>query len=107
MKIKCYSVCFESLISITDKAYKVTCFDGTEAIIPKSRFFGQDTEKQRAEYYWVSAYILEDRKLQYSDKKVAWFESETKEMLPTYTVEHHTPEKIQPIENNIINELKK
>lgn len=42
MKTKCYSVRLASLVSISDKAYKATAFDGSTAIIPKSQEFGQD-----------------------------------------------------------------
>lgn len=75
MKTKCYSVRLSSLVSISDKAYKATAFDGSEAILPKSMVFGQDYEVQKSEAYWIAAFILEKEecKLQYSDKKVKWF----------------------------------
>lgn len=74
-KTKCYSVRLESLISISDKAYKARAFDGSETIIPKSMIFGQDYEVQKSEAMWIAAFILEkeDCKLQFSDKKVKWF----------------------------------
>ncbi|MBP1637254.1 MAG: hypothetical protein H6Q18_43 [Bacteroidetes bacterium] len=74
-KIKCYSVRLESLISISDKAYKATAFDGSEAVIPKSMMFGEDFEVQKSDAYWIAAFILEkeDCKLQFSTKKVKWF----------------------------------
>ena len=74
-KIKCYSVRLESLVSISDKAYKATAFDGSTAIIPKSMVFGHDYEVQKSEAAWIAAFILEkeDCQLQYSDKKVKWF----------------------------------
>lgn len=74
-KIKCYSVRLQSLVSITDKAYKATAFDGSEAILPKSMVFGPDYEVQKSEAYLIAAFILEkeDCKLQYSNKKVKWF----------------------------------
>ena len=75
MKIKCYSVRLESLVSISDRACKATAFDGSTAIVPKSMVFGQDYEVQKSEAIWIAAFILEkeDCKLQYSDKKVKWF----------------------------------
>ncbi len=75
MRNKCYSVRLESLISISDKAYKATAFDGSEAIIPKSMTFGTDFEVQKSEAVWITAFILEkqDCKLQYSSKKIKWF----------------------------------
>ena len=75
MKTKCYSVRLQSLVSISDRAYKATAFDGSTAVIPKSQVFDQDFEVQKSEAAWIAAFILEkdDCKLQYSDKKVKWF----------------------------------
>ncbi len=73
MKTKVISVRLQSLVSISDKAYKATAFDGSEAIIPKSQVFGQDWDVQKSDAYWISSWILEQKDLQYSDKKVAWF----------------------------------
>lgn len=75
-KIKCYSVRLESLVSISEKAYKAFAFDGSTAIIPKSMVFGQDFEVQKSDAYWIAAFILEkeDCHLQASGKKVRWFE---------------------------------
>ncbi len=76
MKTKCFSVRLESLVSISDKAYKATAFDGSTAIIPKSMVFGEDYEVQKSSAVWIAAFILEkeDCKLQYSRKKVKWFQ---------------------------------
>lgn len=75
MKTKCYSVRLESLVSISDRAYKATAFDGSEDIIPKSQVFGQDWEVTKSEAYWISAWILEKKSIQYSSKKVKWFKN--------------------------------
>jgi hypothetical protein len=72
---KCYSVRLESLVSISERAYKATAFDGSEDIIPKSQVFGQDWEVSKSEAYWISAWILEKKKIQYSSKKVKWFKN--------------------------------
>lgn len=105
-KIKCYSVRLSSLTRISDKCYKATGFDGSEAMIPASQIFGQDYEVQKSDAYFISAWILEKKNLQYSDKKERWFDSDSGDMLPTYTVEHHKPEKVNKIVE-AINELKK
>ncbi len=107
MKTKCYSVRVESMRKISEKAYKVRSFDGNEDIIPASQVFGPDYDVQKSEAYWISAWILEKKSLQYSAKKTAWFDSETRKQLPTYTVERHTPDKVEAKENNEINQLKK
>jgi hypothetical protein len=72
-KIKCYSVRLECLTQISEKAYKATAFDGSTAIIPKSMVFGRDYEVQKSEAVWIAAFILENCSLQYSSKKVKWF----------------------------------
>ena len=105
-KTKCYSVRLELLREISDKAYKATAFDGSTAIIPKSQVFGRDYEVMKSDAYWISAWILGQKDLQYSGKKEAWFDSDSGKMLPTYTVTHHKPEKQKSKENNIIEELK-
>jgi hypothetical protein len=49
---------------------------------------------------------LEKKSIQYSGKKQAWFD-ENGNMMPTYTIERHTPEKKEAKESNIINDLKR
>jgi len=74
-KIKCYSVRLSELKSVSDKAFKAVAFDGSEAIIPKSMVFDYDDEVQKSVAVWIAAFILEkeDCKLQFSNKKVKWF----------------------------------
>ena len=106
MKTLCYSVRLESLVRISDRAFKATAFDGSSDIIPASQVFGVDMEVTKSDAYWISAWILEKKSLQYSRKKSAWFD-ENGNQLPTYTVEKHIPEKKTSVKSNIINELKK
>lgn len=106
MKTKCYSVRLESLVSISDKAYKATAFNGSSAVLPKSQVFGSDYDVIKSEAYWIAAWILEKKDLQYSDKKEAWFD-ENGNMQPTYHIEHHKPKKKQPLESNEHAELAK
>jgi hypothetical protein len=95
MKTKCYSVRLQSLVSISDKAYKATAFDGSEAILPKSMVFGKDWDVQKSDAYWIAAWILEKKDLQYSNKKESWFD-ENGNMQPSYHIEKHVPEKVEP-----------
>lgn len=104
-KTLCYSVRLESLVRISDKAYKAMAFDGSSDIIPASQVMGRDYDVQKSDAWWISAWILEKKNIQYSSKKQAWFD-ENGHMLPTYTIERHTPEKLAPKESNIIEELK-
>lgn len=106
MKTLCYSVRLESLVRISDKAFRATCFDGTSDILPASQIKGQDFEVRKCNAYWISAWVLEKKNLQYSSKKKAWFD-EHGNKLPSYTIEHHTPEIVKPTDNNEINELKR
>lgn len=106
MNTLCISVRLESLVRISDKAFKATAFDGTTDIIPASQVFGRDYEVQKSDAYWISAWILEKKSIQYSPKKQAWFD-ENRHRLPTYTIERHTPEKKEAKENNEIKELKR
>lgn len=100
MKTKCLSVRLLSLESISEKAYKAKSFDGREAIIPKSQVFGQDFNAQKSDAYWISEWILEQKDIQFSRKRIAWFDHETGELKPNIRieVETHVPKKIDPKE---------
>lgn len=91
---------------ISDKAYAVRSFDGSEDIIPVSQVFGPDYGVQKCEAYWIAAWILEKKSIQYSSKKQAWFD-EDRNRLPDYTIERHKPAKVEAKSNNEINKLKK
>lgn len=99
-KIKCFSVRLKSLVGISDRAFKATAFDGSTAIIPKSQVFGEDYEVEKSDAYWISAWILEQKNIQHSHKKVAWFNTETSRLEPNITtvIEHHVPKRIEPKE---------
>lgn len=96
MKTLCYSVRLESMTPISPKCYSATAFDGSEALIPASQYYGQDYDVTKSEAHWISAWILEKKDLQYSSKKEAWFDSETGKMLPNITFKHHKPKKLDP-----------
>ena len=106
MKTLCVSVRLKSLNRISDKAFKATAFDGSHDIIPASQIFGTDFDVQKSCAYWISAWILKNKNIQYSTKKSAWFD-ENGNMLPTYIIERHTPAAKEKLDNNIIKELKK
>ena len=105
-KTLCYSVRLESLVRISPKAFKATAFDGSSDIIPASQVFGPDFEVQKSDAYWIAAWLLEKKDLQYSSKKQAWFD-EAGQRLPDYQVEHHKPVKVDAVNNNEIKELRK
>lgn len=100
-KTLCYSVRLDSLESISGNAYKAVAFDGSWAIIPKSQVFGADYDVGKSEAWWIAAWILGKKDLQYSHKKKAWFNPETYRLEPVVTIEHHVPgrhvpERIEP-----------
>ena len=98
MKTKCYLLKVESLISISDKAVKACCFDGSKDILPKSQIFGE-TYGGKSKGYWVAAWILEKKNLQYSSKKIKWYNPVTKKLTPHVEITKHIPDKIEPKEN--------
>lgn len=106
MKTLCFSVRLESLVRISDKAFRATAFDGSTDIIPASQVFGRDYDVTKSDAWWISAWILGKKKIQYSPMKQAWFD-ENGHQLPTYTIERHTPEKREAKDNNIIEEIKR
>ena len=87
----------QSFTAISPKCYKATSFDGSEDLIPASQYFGQDYEVSKSEAHWISEWILKKKKLQYSTKKQAFFDSDTGKMLPKKIVKVHTPAKKQPV----------
>jgi hypothetical protein len=99
-KTKVVSVRLQSLVDISAKAYKATAFDGSTAILPKSQVFGQDYDVVKSDAYWIAEWILAQKDIQYSDKKVAWFNTETNRLEPNIIVEHHKPERIEATETN-------
>jgi len=106
MRTKCYSVRLQSLVSISDKAYKATAFDGSETILPKSQVIAKDYDVQKSDAYWISAWILEKKELQYSSKKEAWFD-ENGNMLATYHIEKHNPQIIEVTNIKLIKQLQR
>ena len=106
MRIRCYSVRLESLVPISGKAFRATAYDGSSDIIPTSQVFGQDYEVQKSEAYWISAWILEKKNIQYSTKKSAFFDKDTRRMLPNIIVKKHRPDYVQPVNDNTIADLK-
>lgn len=107
MKVKCYSVRLLSLTEFSEKSYKVVAFDGSSAIIPKYQVFGEDLEVTKSDAYWISEWILSRKEIQYSQKKEAYFDFDTGDKLPSYTITKHIPNKIEPVSDNTIKELKK
>lgn len=73
-KKKCYSVRLKEFVQISDLAYRAVDFQNTKATIPASQYFGIDSETTKSKGFWLTEWILKKRTLQYSNKKVAWFD---------------------------------
>lgn len=71
------------------------CYDGSEDLIPKSQVFGQDYEVLKTDAYWISEWILVKKNLQYSSKKVCWFD-DLGNKTPHYEIIRHIPNEIEP-----------
>lgn len=110
-KIKVVSVRLKTLTEISPKCYKATDWQGNSTLIPKSQVFGQDYDVQKSDAYWISEWFArkEDFDLMISLKKIGWYNPNSVNIEPNYEIiiEHHTPEKIDPVENNTIQKLKK
>ncbi len=94
MKILCYSVRYADLRVLSPKAVLLKSFDGSEAVIPRSQIFGEDFSSSKSEAVWVSAWILERKGIQYSAKRAAWFDPETRKMYPDVQVIRHKAAKV-------------
>lgn len=106
-KTVCVSVKLKSFERITDKCYKAIAFDGSEALIPASCYFGNDLTSSGSDAYWIAEWILKKRDLQYSDKKKAEFRQRLdKPARNTVEYIHHTPSEIAPIDDNSIDSLR-
>lgn len=97
----------ESLTSISEKAFKARSFDGSEDIIPKSCVFGTDYQVIKSDAYWIAAWILEKKNLQFSSKKSAWFDENGSKIDEPLKVERHSPDKKEPVLDNKIKTLEK
>lgn len=98
-KTKCYSVRLQSLTQISSKCLKAKAFNGSEALIPISQYFGEDYSVQKSNAYWIAAWLLEkdDVHLQCSFKKEGWYNPRTGNVEPPIqiTIEKHTPTKVE------------
>lgn len=107
MKVKCYSVRLKELKRISPKAYLAVCFDGSKDIIPASQVLGADLSVSKSEAYWISEWILQRKYLQYSKGKSAVLDSETGKIMPCVEVERHKPLRMEALDNNEIECLKR
>lgn len=106
MRTLCYSVRLKSLDSISEKAYRAVSFDGSSAILPKTSVFGPDFSVSKSDAWWVAAWILEKKDIQYSRKKSCMFDDNGNQ-LPSFKIERHVPDTVHPVSDNTIESLRK
>lgn len=84
-------------------------FSGNEAILPKSCVFNQDLEVSTSEAFWIACWILESKGLQFSTKKVGWYNPVTFQIEPHFetVIEKHVPEKREALPTKPLNTLLK
>lgn len=92
---KCFSVRLESFTSISPICYKAVAFDGSEALIPASQYYGRDYDVQKSEAHWISAWVLKKEKLHYSKKKWTNFSKDGRN-IGQIEFTHHKPRKLDP-----------
>ena len=96
MRDLCYSVRLSSLTLIrSGKSYHARSFNGSEDFIPAQFVYGEDWDVAKSEAYWISAWILERKSIQYSSKKSAWFDRDTRKRLPDITFKKHIPKQVE------------
>ena len=95
-KIKAYSVRVKWFTYISDRAMLIESFDGSKDVFPISQFFGNDYDVEKSTALWISAWILEKKSIQFSKKKIAWF-NEAGKMLPKYIVNKHVPKRKEAV----------
>ena len=108
----CYSVRVKSLRSISDKAVLIETFDGAKDVFPKSQTYVVDSESRKSNAYWISEWILRQKSIQWSEKKmrlVSKDDSGNLDISPKFAgvVTTHVPEFVAPVESNEIESLRK
>lgn len=94
---KCISVRLASFSPISNKCYKAVAFDGSEALIPASQFYGQDYSVTKSNAYWITEWILGKVHLQHSNKKWTIFSKDGHDC-GQIEFKHHIP---QPIKKEV------
>lgn len=92
---KCYLVKLQEFRQITPKCYKAVDFSGHEDLIPASQVYGIMQGKAGANVY-LTAWILERKSLQYSDKSPVFIEPGEVPDEDVVTITRHHPPKLDP-----------
>jgi hypothetical protein len=93
--MKCYLVKLKEFRQITPKCYKAVDFSGHEDLIPASQVCGIMQGKAGADVY-ISAWILEQKSLTYSDKNPVFIEPGEIIDEDVITITRHSPHRLEP-----------
>lgn len=93
--MKCYLVKLQEFRQITPKCYKAVDFSGHEDLIPASQVCGIMQGKAGADVY-ISAWILEQKSLVYSDKNPVFLEPGEMPDEDVVIITKHHPQKLEP-----------
>lgn len=105
MKVKCISVRLKEMKRVSSKAYMAVAFDGSSCFIPASQVIARDFTVEKCEAWWITEWILQQKGIQYSTKKSAWFDKDTGVQMPSISVFRHFPEHKEALPNNLIDSL--
>lgn len=106
MRSKCYKVRLKRLTSISDKAYLAEDFNGNKDVLPKSQVYCPDLAAgEDEEVWWISAWILEKKSLNYSTKGAKFYDTKSHRLTSTGSM--HVAAQVEPISDNSVEELKR
>lgn len=99
-KTKCYLVRLSEFRRISPKCFKAVDFSGHEELIPASQFFGYGDNEKAGESVYLSAWILERKTLQYSEKTPVYLtddgQNECNVDADAVVYVKHIPKKLEP-----------
>ena len=104
--IKCLAVNCVSQRPISLKAFVIELENDKECILPYSQYYG-DVKNSGGDTIWLSDWIVEKKGLEPVPGMQAFYDEKTSELYLSYTVERHTPDPVEPLEHNFIDELHK
>ena len=99
-KTKCYLVRLQEFRRISPKCFKAVDFSGQEELIPDSQFFGYGDNDKSGESVYLSEWILERKKFQYSTKNPVYLtddgQNECNVSANEVVYVKHVPKKLEP-----------
>lgn len=101
----CYRVLVKRCKRISQKAILLVAYDGSTLVIPIWCLLAVDVRTENG--FWVAAWILDKHpEFQHSDKYKADVDPKTKAVKRLTVIKYHVPKRINPVEDNGIDELR-